>query len=113
MSADRIVWWVTVVALLVILALAGIQLARALREVKRLTTRLDELADLPVLKALERTERRVAALEPRFAELPPLVGRATAALATIRKGPIPPEMIAAILRIRSEIADFRRFAPRR
>ena len=112
MSPDRIVWWVTIVALLVILALAGVQLARALRELKRVTTRLDELADLPVLKALERTERRLTALEPAFAQLTPLVGRATVALATIRKGPIPPEMIAAILRIRSEIAEFRRFARR-
>ncbi len=112
MSPDRIVWWVTIVALLVILALAGVQLARALRELKRVTTRLDELADLPVLKALERTERRLAALEPAFAQLAPLVARAAVALATIRKGPIPPEMIAAILRIRSEIAEFRRFARR-
>jgi len=111
-SPDRIVWWVTIVALLVILALAGMQLARALRELKRVTTRLDEFADLPVLKAVERTERRLAALEPAFAQLPLLVSRATVAVATIRKGPIPPEMIAAILRIRSEIAEFRRFARR-
>ena len=112
MSPDRVVWWVTIVALLVILALAGMQLARALRELKRVTTRIDEFADLPVLKAVERTERRVAALEPAFAQVPLLVSRATVAVATIRKGPIPPEVIAAILRIRSEIAEFRRFARR-
>jgi len=111
-SPDRIVWWVTIVALLVILALAGMQLARALRELKRVTTRLDELADLPMLKALERTERRVAGLEPAFAQLAPLLGRATVALAIIRKGPIPPEVIAAVLRIRSEVAAFRSFARR-
>ena len=113
MSPDRIVWWVTIVALVVILAFAGLQLMRAVRELKRVTTRLDELADLPVLKALERTQRRLAALEPAFAQLAPLLGRATAALAIIRKGPIPPEMVAAVLRIRSELAEFRRFAPRR
>jgi hypothetical protein len=111
-SPDRIVWWVTIVALLVILALAGMRLARALRELKRVNARLDDYADLPVLKALERTERRLAALEPAFAQIAPLVGRAVIALAIIRKGPVPPEMIAAILRIRSELAAFRSFARR-
>jgi hypothetical protein len=112
MSPDRIIWWVTIVALLVILTLAGTRLARALREMKRFNARLEEYADLPVLQALERTERRWAALEPAFAQIAPLVGRAVIALATIRKGPVPPEMIAAILRIRSEYAAFRRFARR-
>jgi hypothetical protein len=111
-SPDRIVWWVTLVALLVVLALAGVQLGRALRELKRINARLDELADSPLTKALERTERRLAALEPAFAQIAPLIGRATIALAIIRKGPIPPEMVAAVLRIRSEIAAFRRFARR-
>jgi hypothetical protein len=111
-SPERIIWWVTLVALLVVLALAGLQLTRALRELKRMNARLDELADLPLMKALERTERRLAALEPAFARIAPLIGRATIALAIIRKGPVPPEMFAAILRIRSEIAAFRRFARR-
>jgi len=111
-SPDRIVWWATIVALLVVLALAAVQLVRALRELKRVNARLDEYAELPVLKALERTQRRIAALEPAFAQVAPLLRRATAALAIIRKGPIPPEIIDAVLRIRREIAEFQRFARR-
>jgi type III secretory pathway component EscU len=111
-SPDRIVWWVTIVALLVILALAGMRLARALRELKRITTRVDAYADLPLLKALERTERRRAALEPALAQIAPLVARAVVAVAVIRKGPVPPELVAAIRRIRGEVAAFRSFARR-
>ncbi|HEV3088836.1 MAG TPA: hypothetical protein VGX96_16610 [Candidatus Elarobacter sp.] len=112
MSPHRIFWWVTIVALVVILALAGAQAARAIRELKRATVRVDEFADLPMLKALERTEARLRSLEAAFGQLEPLAGRALAAIAIIRKGPIPPELIGAFVRLRTEIAAFRRFAGR-
>ena len=112
MSANAIVWWATLIAVVVVLALAGAQAARAVRELKRLTARVADFGELPVMKALENTEADMARIERAADGVAPLVDRVHAALAVIRKGPIPPELIAAAQRLRSEIAALRRLAAR-
>jgi hypothetical protein len=111
-SANAIVWWATLVALIIVLALAGAQVVRALREFKRVQTRVAGFADLPVMKALANVEADVRRIERAGDGIAPLVDRAHAALAVIRRGPIPPELIAAVQRVRAEIVALRRVAAR-
>ena len=112
MSAQAIVWWVTFIALIAVLALAGAQAARALRELKRVKARVAAFNDLPVMKALAAVEADVQRIEGAAGSVAPLLDRVQTALAVIRKGPIPPELIAAALRLRAEIVALRRFAAR-
>jgi hypothetical protein len=109
-SANAIVWWATLVAMVVVLALAGAQAARALREVKRIKTRVEGYGDLPVLKALANVEADMLRLESAVGGVAPLVERVHAAVALIRRGPVPPELIAAAKRLVAEIAALRSFA---
>ncbi len=111
-SANAIVWWVTLVALVVVLALIAMQVARAIREVKRLKDRVSAYADLPVFKALERAERDAERLERAVGNVAPLLERAEVALATIRRGPVPPELVPAAKRVVAEIVALRHFASR-
>jgi hypothetical protein len=111
-STNAIVWWATLVALIVVLGLAGVQAARALRELNRLKERAASYEDLPVLKALANAEARIQRLQDVADEAAPLVERAQAALAVIRRGPVPPDLIAAAERLRAEIVALRTFASR-
>lgn len=109
MSASAIVWLVIVVAWIVVLALVGAQALRALREAKRLQRRVGAYADLPVLAAVKRAAENAQRLERSAAEAEPLLERAQAAIAVIRRGPFPPEVVEAFFRVRDELAAFRRF----
>jgi hypothetical protein len=111
-SANAIVWWAALVAVVVVLALAGMQVARALRELKRIKTRVAGYAELPVFTALTRAEGDAQRLAGAIENVAPLIERAQAALAVIRRGPVPPELIAAAQRLRAEIAALRTFASR-
>jgi hypothetical protein len=111
-SPHAIVWLATAVALVIVLAMTGMQALRALREVSRLGEHVEALAGAPVLERLERVDADVARLENAAAALPLLIARAQAALVVIRRGPIPPELLAAIRFVRSETAAFRLFARR-
>ncbi|MEA2787162.1 MAG: hypothetical protein QOF71_3266 [Candidatus Eremiobacteraeota bacterium] len=112
MSAQAIVWWATVIALVAVLALAGVQAARALRELNRVKTRVAAFNDLPVMKALGNVEADVQRIEGAAGTVAPLLDRVQTALAVIRKGPIAPELIAAAQRLRTEIVALRRLAAR-
>ena len=112
MSAHAIVWWATLIALVAVLALTGAQVARAWRELKRLKERVAGYAELPVMTALENAETGMHRLERAADNVAPLIDRAHAALAVIRRGPVPPELIAAVQRIRAEIVALRTFASR-
>ena len=109
MSANAIVWWVSLVAVLVVLGLAAAQLMRALRELKRLKARVAGYADLPVLAALTRAEADAQRLQGAVEGVAPLVARAQDAVAIIRRGPVPPELIAAAKRLSAEVSALRRF----
>jgi hypothetical protein len=112
MSPEALVWWATLAGAVVILVLIVGQLLRALAEVKRIARRVDGMADLPVVHALDRAEANGRRIEGALAQIAPLQSRAQAALAVIRRGPIPPELPAAIARLRAEVAAFRTFVRR-
>ncbi|MEA2719687.1 MAG: hypothetical protein QOJ39_1551 [Candidatus Eremiobacteraeota bacterium] len=106
-TPHALLWWVILIAFVVVLAFAGAQAARALRELNRFNTRLEELADLPLAKALPRAARDVQRIEAAIEQLAPLLERAKAAVAVIKRGPLPPELTGAIRRVRAEVAAFR------
>ncbi len=112
MSANALVWWVTLLATAIVLAMAGAQVARALRELTRLKERVAGYAELPLFAAVERAEMSAHRLERVSDQFAPLVARAQTALAIIRRGPIPPELITAAKRVGAEIAALRTFASR-
>jgi hypothetical protein len=111
-SPATFVLWTTLVALLVVLALAGRAAASARREVKRIATRVDGYGGLPVVAALERAEADADRIDAAVGALAPLLARARAAVAVILRGPIPPGVVTALVRLRREIAAFRSFARR-
>ena len=112
MSPAAVVLWTVLVAVLVVLALAGRAAAAALHEIKRVAVRIDEYSELPVVRALARAEADAGRIEAALGELPVLLARARAAAAAILRGPIPPGVVTAFLVARRELAAFRRFARR-
>jgi len=112
MSAHAIVWWASLVALIVVLGLAGAQALRALRELKRAQARVAGFGELPVFAALARAETNAQRLQGAVEAIAPLVARAEAAVAVIRRGPVPPELVTAAKRIGTELAALRAVASR-
>jgi hypothetical protein len=112
-SANAIVWWATLVAMVVVLALSVTQVLRALRELKRVKARVAGYGDLPVMKALAKVEDDVQRLQGAGEDVAPLVERAQAAVDVIRRGPVPPETIAAAKNLRAEIIALRTLVSRR
>jgi len=106
-SANAIVWWATLVASVLVLGLAGMQAAHALRELKRIKGRVEAYGDLPVVKALANVQADVLRLESAAGSVAPLVERVHAAVAVIRRGPVPPDLIAAAKRLGAEIGALR------
>lgn len=107
MSTHAIVWIITGILLVVVLALAGGQAMRGVREAKRAKARVDAYGSLPVVAALRTAEANAHRLEAALAQIDPLIARAQAALAVIRRGPFPPEVVGAYVRLRAEVAAFR------
>lgn len=112
LTPHAIVWWAVLAAVIVIVGLTVAQLLRAVREVGRAADRAAAFGDLPVLRKLERVDVDLRRIQVAADAVPGLVARAQVAFAAIRRGPIPPELPAAIRSVRAEIAEFRRFARR-
>ena len=112
MSAHAIVWIVIAVALVVVLAMTAAQALRAVREMNRMNARLDAYGDLPVVRKLARAEDDIRRIEAAAAQVAPLAARAEAAIAVVRRGPLPPEVLRAFRRLAAELAAFRAFAGR-
>jgi hypothetical protein len=108
MSASAIVWLVSAIAVIVVLALAARHALRAVREAQRLRRRAEEYRKLPLFASLSTFERDTARLEAIATRAEPLVARALVAIAVIRRGPLPPDVIAAYHRVRGQVAAFRR-----
>jgi len=111
MSAGAIVLWVALGAFVVVLVLAGLQVARATREVLRIKQRVDAYAELPLMASLERAGQDAARLEQTIAGIDPLLTRAKRAVAIIRQGPIPPDVTNAVVRIGIEVQNLSEFSP--
>ncbi|MDB5093169.1 MAG: hypothetical protein JWO85_1270 [Candidatus Eremiobacteraeota bacterium] len=111
MSAAAVVLWIALVAFVAVLVLAGLQAARAVREVSRIKRRVDTYAELPLVAALQRAGQDAERLQHAIADIDPLLGRAKTAVATIRQGPIPPDVTNAVVRIGIEVQNLREFSP--
>ncbi len=107
MSLTAAVWWTIGAAWLVVAVLIALQVIRLVRELVRALDRAAGYADLPVFAALERAEANAARIEAAVGQLDPLAARARSALATIKRGPFPPEVIAAYVWLRKELAAYR------
>jgi hypothetical protein len=113
-SATAAVWWASLAAVIVVLGLTGLQLARVGRELARIERRIAGYADLPIVAALVRAEASAARIEAAVAQIEPLAARARAAVEEIKRGPLPREVVVAYARVRAEIDAFRAVArPRR
>ena len=109
MSAHAALLWATVAIAAVFLVLGLLQLGAALRALGRLGDRVEGYGDLPVLHAAAQAEADVARIGAAAERIEPLLARAAAAIAIIRKGPFPEEAVRAYVRVRAELAAFRRF----
>jgi hypothetical protein len=112
LSPRAIVWLLVAVAFVVLLVLAALQAKRAAADLKRVKARVDALGELPVLAALAGAETDARRLEIAAAQVAPLVARSQAALAVIRRGPVPPELLPALALVRTEFVQLSRFRPR-
>lgn len=109
-SAPAVVWTITGIGFAVLLVLAALQVGRAVRDAKRLQRRLTAIAELPVIAAAARAERNARRLDAALTLVPPLVLRAQAALAAIRRGPVPPDAVIAFRRIAAALGALRTLA---
>ena len=111
MSAGTIVLWVALGAFVVVLVLAGLQAARAAREVSRIKRRVDTYAELPLIASLQQAGQDAERLAQTIAGIDPLLTRAQSAVAIIRQGPIPPDVTNAVVRIGIEVQNLSEFSP--
>jgi len=103
--------WVALAAFAAVLLLAGLQAARAAREVRRIKQRVDAYAELPLVASLQRAGQDAERIQLAIAGIDPLLTRAQAAVATIRRSPIPPDVTNAVVRIGIEVQNLREFSP--
>ena len=111
MSPRAVVWLVVGVAFVVLLVLAALQAKRAAAELKRAKARVEAFKELPLLADLTRAEENARRLEGAAAQVGPLVARSQLALAVIRRGPVPPELLPALARVRTELIALGRVRP--
>ncbi|MGD0053068.1 MAG: hypothetical protein ABSD03_14805 [Vulcanimicrobiaceae bacterium] len=112
LDAEAVVRGTLLAAVVVVLLAAGLQIVRALRGLLRIRARLVAHAGSPAATALAQAQRDVARLQAARAACDLLLARAQAALATIRRGPLPPGVVALLARLRAELAAFNASARR-
>jgi hypothetical protein len=103
-----LVWWLTAFALAIVLTLTAVRVLRALRELKRIRTRVDAYKQLPLIAEIQRAAAAVARIELALATMSAIVARIGPALATIRRGPLPPDVTAAAMRLWFALRSLRR-----
>jgi hypothetical protein len=86
MSAPAIVWTITGIVLVLLLILAGLQIARAVGEAKRLIARVRAYPQLPVFAAARQAQIDAVRLQTATRQARGLSIRARTALAAIRQG---------------------------
>ncbi|BDE06691.1 hypothetical protein WPS_19670 [Vulcanimicrobium alpinum] len=111
MEPTAIVWAATAAALIVVAVLAGVNAKRAADELSRISKRVNAFADLPLNAALAKAGTDAARLSTALDQMTPLVARAQTAIATIRRGPIPPDVVGGIVRIGVEVQALQQFIP--
>ncbi|HZO92396.1 MAG TPA: hypothetical protein VFB22_01385 [Candidatus Baltobacteraceae bacterium] len=103
MSATALVWWIVLAGAVVLTAAIGTTLLRAFGTLKTIARRVDAYVELPVVAALGRADRDAARLTAAAASAEALIPRAKAALETIRRGPVSPELVAAYRGVRTAV----------
>ena len=104
------VWWTSIAVLVAALVAAGVHAWRAVREVQRIQHRVEGYAVLPVVASLEKAGLDAQRIAIAVEQIDPLVARARRAVSVIRAGPIPPDVVAAVLRIGIEVQNLREFS---
>lgn len=113
MSVGAAIWWTIGAAWLVVFVMVLLQLIRMARQLVRAIRRVADYDELPVVSSIERGGADIARIEGAAGQIDPLVARARAAVEVIKRGPFPPEIVGAYVRLRAELAAFRAAAPRR
>jgi hypothetical protein len=106
-SVSAAAWWTTLGVVIVVAIIAGIFLVRAAREVLRIKRRVAAYGDLPIVGALAQAQADAVRLEAAIAQIEPLIARAEGALATLRRGPIPPDVAGSVAYVSAELREFR------
>jgi hypothetical protein len=106
-TPEAAVRWALLAAVVVVVLLVLVQGVLLARAIARVGSRVAAYGDLPVVAALRKGERDAERLQVALAAVDPLIARAQTALATIRRGPLPPGLTAAVVRIRAEVGAFR------
>lgn len=107
MTLEAAVRWALLAAVVVVFLLIVVQAVLVARAIARVVRRLSAYEALPVVAALRKGERDAERLQAALAAVDPLIARVQTALATIRRGPVPPQWSATIGRIRAEVVAFR------
>lgn len=98
--------WALLAAVVAVLLATAIVAVRIWRGIAAIAARVGAYGDLPVVAALRTAEVDGARIQAAVAAVDPLLTRAQIALATIRRGPLPPELFAAFARVRAEFGAF-------
>jgi len=85
MDQPGVVWVGAVVAVLVFLDLLFVELRRVFREAKRIVTRLQAYAELPIFSLLAASEHDLERITGAIDAVTPLVERGQAAVAVLRR----------------------------
>jgi hypothetical protein len=85
MDQPGVLWIGVVVAVLVFLDLLFVELRRVYREAKRIFTRLEAYAELPILSLLAASEHDVERITGAIDAVTPLVERGQVAVAVLRR----------------------------
>jgi hypothetical protein len=85
MDQSGVLWIGAIVAVLVFVDLLFVELRRVLREAKRILTRLEGYADLPIFALLAASERDVERIVAAIDAVAPLVERGQTAVAVLRR----------------------------
>jgi hypothetical protein len=109
LSPRAIVWLLVAVGFVVLLVLAALQAKRAADDLKRAKARVDAFKDLPVVVALAGAEADAARIQTAVGQVEPLIARSQIAIAAIRRGPVPPEFLPALARVRTQLVALSRF----
>jgi hypothetical protein len=109
-SVSTAAWWTTLGIVIVVAIVAAVFLARAARELLRVKRRVAAYAALPIVAAIAQAQADAARLEAAIAQIEPLIARAEGALATLRRGPIPPDVAGSIAYVGAELHELRELA---
>lgn len=85
----------------------ALYLFAAVRQVLRIARRFAAYEASPVVAAIERAQLEAARIDSAIEQVQPLIARAERALAVIRRGPIPADVVASLAMVGAELKELR------